>query len=534
MFTKQDKQKDALRSAVAGACRKMCAVGLMAVLLSACGGGGGSGASAPNTNPSGGTGSGTGTGTGGTGSGGTGGGGSNTTPASALTKPVVYLADQDIYETDELYLTIPGAPGSVTKLSAPVAQGGYVDAFRLMPSGDAVVYMADQNILGRFELFMVSLTNPEVSVPLSAPLTPDRDVLDFTISPDGTKIAYRADMDEDNRYELYVVDMQDPGSAVKLNGTLAPNGWVRSDYKFSPDSTSVLYRADGDTTDVLELYLVSTAAPGQPQKVNGTLVAEGDVVNEFHFTPDGSRIGYIADQTTDEVLELYVVSTDALGAATKINGELTAEGDVCRFKFSPDSQRAAYCADQETDGLIELFTVSLSEPGHSIKLNPTLVTDGRVNSDFVFSADSSFIVYTSEQDVAGLDELFRVDIANPGVSTKLNAPLVAGGDVDVFKLSADNTRVAYLAAQEEAGVWEVFEVELAQPGASTKISAPMSFGGVYWFDYAEDDTHIVYMAAQDAEFAHLFDVSLAQPGVSSKLNGPLVLGGEVWDFLIAP
>lgn len=431
MFT-IDTQAATVRRTVATICRNACTVGLMAVLLSACGGGGGgSSPAADNANPSGGSASNTGLGggsggggSGGSGSGGSGsgdggsGGGSNA-PTAGLTKPVVYLANQDIADSDELYVTIPGAPGTTTKISASLVAGGWVDDFYVMPSGDSVVYTADQDILGRYELFMVSLANPGVSTRMNAPLTPNRDVLDFTVSPDGTKIAYRADVDADDAYELYLVDVQKPGMAVKLNGTLAPNGWVRSDYKFSPDSTQVLYRADGDVADVLELYLVNIASPGQPQKVNGTLVAGGDVLNEFMFSPDGATIGYIADQETDETLELFVVPTSALGNSMKVSGPLVADGDVCRFKFSPNSERVAYCADEKTDGVIELFTVSLAAPEQSVKLNPTLVAGGRVNSDFVFSADSSFIVYTSEQDVSGLDELFMVEIANPGVSTKL-------------------------------------------------------------------------------------------------------------------
>lgn len=375
MFT-IDTQAATVRRTVATICRNACTVGLMAVLLSACGGGGGgSSPAADNANPSGGSASNTGLGggsggggSGGSGSGGSGSGGGSNAPTAGLTKPVVYLANQDIADSDELYVTIPGAPGTTTKISASLVAGGWVDDFYVMPSGDSVVYTADQDILGRYELFMVSLANPGVSTRMNAPLTPNRDVLDFTVSP---------------------------------------------------DSTQVLYRADGDVADVLELYLVNIASPGQPQKVNGTLVAGGDVLNEFMFSPDGATIGYIADQETDETLELFVVPTSALGNSMKVSGPLVADGDVCRFKFSPNSERVAYCADEKTDGVIELFTVSLAAPEQSVKLNPTLVAGGRVNSDFVFSADSSFIVYTSEQDVSGLDELFMVEIANPGVSTKL-------------------------------------------------------------------------------------------------------------------
>ena len=37
-----------------------------------------------------------------------------------------------------------------------------------------------------------------------------------------------------------------------------------------------------------------------------TLVADGDVVWRFLFSPDGRRVVYRADQDTDEVFELYV------------------------------------------------------------------------------------------------------------------------------------------------------------------------------------------------------------------------------------
>src|SRR5690606_3747112 len=110
---------------------------------------------------------------------------------------------------------------------------------------------------------------------------------------------------------------------------------------------------------------------------------------------------------------------------------------------------------------------------------------------FVFDSQTSFVVYTAEQDQSGLDELYRVDLDNPGTATKLNAPLVANGDVDYFKLTADDSRVAYIAAQEDPSVWELFEVKLAEPGIATKMSAPMAESGVYWFDYAEGDSHLV-------------------------------------------
>jgi hypothetical protein len=315
-----------------------------------------------------------------------------------------------------------------------------------------------------------------------------------------------------------------------MNGTLAPNGYVRSGYSFSPDGSKLLYRADATVADVIELYVVDVNAPGQAQKVNPTLVNEGDVYGQFRWTPDGTKIVYIADQVTNDQLELFVVSADSLGQATRLNGAMIPQGDLCNFAIAPNSERVAYCADQDTDGVIELYTVAFDAPGQSTKLNPPLPAGGRVNADYVFSQDASFVIYTAEQDAAGLDELYRVDIANPGSAVKLNPPLAAGGDVAVFALRADESRVGYVAAQDNPAVWEIYEVELDHPGVATKVSGPMAFEGVYWFDYAEEDTHIVYLADQDRDEAELYDVDLAAPGVSTKLSGALVAGGEVWSY----
>ncbi|HEY0939778.1 MAG TPA: hypothetical protein VGE08_06750 [Steroidobacter sp.] len=528
-----------MKSSVAAACRSALSVGLLAVLLTGCGGGGSGGASgstgSSNSGGSSGNTGGSSGNTGGSGDTGTGGnnGGNSGGPASML-EPVLYLADQDTNDMDELYLSIPGSPGSVTKINAPLVAGGWVSDYDILASGNAVVYRADQNVLGRNELFMTSFSNPGSSTRLSQTLTPNRDVIDFETSPDGTKVAYRADVDADDVYELYLVNVANPGNAQKLNGALPPSGWVRGNYAFSPDSSKVLYRADEDTAGVLELYLVDVGSPGQAQKVNAPLTAGGNVSAEFRFSADGTKIGYVADQDTDETLELYVVATDALGSATKVSGPMGSTGDVCRFKFSPDSQRVAYCADQDTDGLIELYTVALNAPGQSVKLNSTLVAGGRVHTDYQFSSDSSFIVYRADQEQVDIAELYQVKLATPGVTTKLNQPLIAGGDVENFRLTGDDSRVAYLAEQDAADVWEIYEVALAQPDTATKVSAPMSSDGVYYFKYAEDFTRIVYTAAQQSATIELYDVALSHPGQATKISGPMTTGGEVWDFVLMP
>jgi Tol biopolymer transport system component len=363
----------------------------------------------------------------------------------------------------------------------------------------------------------------------------DQDVEDFKVSPNSDFVVYKADEDILNRIELYRVNLANPGVSTKLSAPLTVDRDVR-DFAISPDSSKVLYRADPGTLDAHELFLVNVAAPGTSQQVHPELTAGGEVSSAYRFSPDGTKVGYVADQEVDDQQELFVASVANPGVSTKLNGPMTTGGSVCRFEFSHDSTRVAYCGDQETDEVMELFMVSLATPGVSQKLNATLVSGGNVGSHYDFSSDDTFIVYEAEQDVVGRNELYRVDLAAPGVATKLNAPIVAGGGVwpGAFKLRPDGQHVDYYANQEIVQVWELYAVALANPGAATKLTPTMAGVGMYDFDYTKDGARVVYSAAQDTEFVDLYSVELSAPAVSTKLNGTLAAGGDVWDFTLIP
>ena len=399
--------------------------------------------------------------------------------------PVIYVADQTTAGIDELYMVDPAAPGGSVRLSAPLVTGGNVYDFALSPDGKSAIYIADAEIDTRYELYRVMLNAPRVATKLNPQLQTNRDVMDFQQTPDGSKVVYRADGPTIGLYDLYLVDLASPGASAKLSGALTPGGSVRSGYTISPDSARVLYRADQEVVDHLELFSVAIASPGASAKMSSQLVADGNVSSGFGFSPDSTHVAYVADQDVDGVLELYHATVASPGVTEKLNGPLVAGGSLCNFAFSPDSQRVAYCADQDTDEVTELYTVALSAPGASTKLSPALVAGGDVMAGYQFSADSSFLLYVADQEVDEKIELFRVDVAAPGVTTKINGELVADGDVWDFKFRPDGTHAGYVATQEDLAVYELYEVAFDAPAVSTKLSAPMVGAGLWQFEYAE-------------------------------------------------
>jgi Tol biopolymer transport system component len=110
---------------------------------------------------------------------------------------------------------------------------------------------------------------------------------------------------------------------------------------------------------------------------------------------------------------------------------------VDQYKFSPDGATIVYIADQDVNMAHDLYAVDVTDPGVSTKLNPPLVADGDLCT-FDFSPDST-----------------------KGVSVKINGTLPAGGDVSVFAINPDGLQLTYAADQDTEGVADLYNVDLS-------------------------------------------------------------------------
>jgi roadblock/LC7 domain-containing protein len=162
------------------------------------------------------------------------------------------------------------------------------------------------------------------------------------------------------------------GPPTKLNVALPAGGDVADDAVFSPDGSLVLYRADQTMNDVMELFSVPSAG-GTPIRLNGALAEDGDVTR-VSFSPDGNRVVYLADQDTNDVFELFTVPSLG-GTPLKISGPMTVGGNVTEWQFSPDGHSVVYCADQDIDEQFELYSVSFTD-----ELPGDFNRDGLVNA----------------------------------------------------------------------------------------------------------------------------------------------------------
>src|SRR5262249_27668900 len=160
----------------------------------------------------------------------------------------------------------------------------------------------------------------------------------------------------------------------------------------------------------------------------------------FVVSADGSTVVYLADQDADDVFELFSVAIDGSAGPTKLNGPLVSGGDVVAgCCVSADGKRVGYVADQETDEKFELFSSDGSAP---VKLSGAMIAAGDVQFDPLLSADGAWVFFRADPLVDGRVALFRVPSDGSASRLALSGSIVAGGQVQAgFRVTPDASRV---------------------------------------------------------------------------------------------
>jgi len=391
---------------------------------------------------------------------------------------VIYQADAATDNMFDLWLVDVDIPEVATRLNPAMVAGGSIHPFIAFNSGiDHVLYRADQEVDDQSELYLVSLDNPGTAERVNPALDTDEDVFGFQLSPDQSQVLYLADMDTDTVNELYLTELSSPGTSTKINSALVVGGSVSS-FNFNPDGTSIAYRADQITDNAFELFLIDLANPGTSQKINPDFVA-GRSVLSHQFTPDGQAIVYTADQDVDDEVNLYKVDISNPGVSTRLNPPLNTDEDISFFRVIPDGSGVVYTADEDVEGVRELYLMRFPSPGMSVKLNSSFPLNPGGISNFNISPDGKRVYYVSEENLAGQTEIYVVELDNPGISIRVNPPLAASrfGVANPLPFRPDSERVTYLVDEKEDGEFEVFIGDINKPDQGTRMNAALVAGG---------------------------------------------------------
>lgn len=371
------------------------------------------------------------------------------------------------------------------------------------------------------------------------------------LSPNGRFAAFVGDFATDGIDDVYVVDL-DAATRTPINvSNLSIAGTRVQDIFWSPASNRIAYIADAVVVGRNDLYLVdlaNPASPGSPRNISPPLagVANDISPNDVVWSPNGARIAYRADATTDGVFELFAVDVtnpNAPGPARKLHPDLDAAEDCeADFEWSSDSRGVLFRCDFVAAGIDELWFTDVTAP---------VIGTARVNS-FAYGANEdvatngygfvpgalSRAYYLADEAHNGTNELFLVGFSaqTPSAPVRVVPPLPAGRSISHVRWNPAGTRVAFRADLDTPNREDLYVVDVsgALPAIPTRVTVNMQPNGdidplnqdFASFEWSPDGTRIAFIADYDVdevEQAYVADVRAAPytvSVVSPALNDP--------------
>jgi Tol biopolymer transport system component len=337
----------------------------------------------------------------------------------------VFIADKETVGIPELYSVPIDGSSAPTKISAGLtfAPGkAGVSAFQISPDSARVVFLADPaTASGVNEIFSAPLNGSSAPVKLNtAGAVP---VTGFGITPNSAwAVFFGVDTSfASGAAELYRAAIGTALSAVQISDVGQGNaaGDVLS-ASFSPDSAWVVYAGDGLADNIYQLYGVPIAAAGPGSDVQ--LSAALGSVGLLRISADSSRVVYTGDANALGRMEVF---STPIGGGTRIQLNPAMAGDgVSAIEINPAGTRVAYLADQTTAGVNEVYSAQMLVAGSGARLNTPMVSPQYADT-LNIGPDGTTVLYEADQTTPGTYELYRVPIdasAGPSMLHDVAAP----------------------------------------------------------------------------------------------------------------
>jgi hypothetical protein len=432
---------------------------------------------------------------------------------------VLYRGDLEVDGLVEIWSVAPwGSAASAVKLNGPLAGAGVL-YFRVGEAGDRIAYVAET--AGGRQAWSVPFAGPSaLGVRLDPPAVGDETLLNVLFRPDGAHLllqfhdlvassariftvptagpaaaailladetpggcaALAVDFTPDSAHLVFagfcppgatprqlwsVPAAGPPTAAVSLGGSVVAGGAIQS-LVLSPDSQYLVFSADRLVDERVELFSVPVTGPTAAlERLNPTLVANGDVLGGFQISPDSTRVAYIADQLSDERFFPYSVpiAGPSTEAVTLYQGILMTGGDVLDLAFTPDSTRVVFRFDLAVDQRFDLYWAPAdgSLPQARITNRGSNPAPARsVAFRWYVHPDGERVIYQFDEAAAGDDRgIGEQRLVGPYTAdARLNGVPVAGGKVSYFELFPDGAGLVYRADETTDEKFELFTTDL--------------------------------------------------------------------------
>jgi Tol biopolymer transport system component len=327
------------------------------------------------------------------------------------------------------------------------------------------------------------------------------------VSPDGRQIAMRAMAASDSVRQNYLRDTD--GSNLRKISQLANPAAVVLPAVWAPDSSALVYTADGDTADVFELYRVDRDGANHeklndPLNVNETLfgpiwspdsryiafqirtiggsfgkalgiydtrtgtqarvaVPQTIVPESVRWSPTSEKLAYLRydNDSTGNKWEVYTLNADGSDHDGPFNGSLGSELYLADYKWSPNGRylaqlfrrRAASLSGEHAIRFLNIYDLEASNPAsaskrvHDFRLySTTNSNDCRDYCGFEWSQAGTELIFLSDADTGSFIEPWSYNVAG-GTSRELNHGLPDPVNYDVSRILGTTADDRYLLYQ---------------------------------------------------------------------------------------
>ena len=271
----------------------------------------------------------------------------------------------------------------------------------------------------------------------------------------GQRVVYVATQDTDAFLELHSVAIDGSGE-VQLAEPPISDALSFSTFEVST-SGFVVYTAEGDTEDQVELYSVPLLGGAAPVKLNGPLIPEGDVDSRIALTADGARVVFSADDLENHRLEVFSAPVDGSAPAVRLSGVMD---DVtgADFQLDPDSARLVirrFGPFASPGGVTQLISVPIDGTSAPLALDESIAY-----ASFTLLGGGERVLYTKPGPCSLVDlEIFLVSTSG-GTPVRVNRPLELNGRASGYAVSSPG--IVYIANQDDPGQYELFQAVITK------------------------------------------------------------------------
>lgn len=426
----------------------------------------------------------------------------------------------------ELHSTKIDGTGDKILMGASAANPvGGLTTYSLTPDQETIIAIADLEANdNEFHLYTIKVSTGEIKK-ISGSLINGGDVKDFTLSPDGTQVIFRADKDIDETIELYAVKL-DGTNLRKLNNPFVAGKSVQADYKISPDGNWVSYRDNSLVASGTDLFISSLNSSQVIKITNSVFSGASDAL----WSPDSQEIALRAEIDSTGCLGLYVYNIASANRKIISTACDASYKDTQTYVWSNDSTKIAFgnatintrldlwIANRDGTEKIHLVTTTANWNGvySGYKENSIRITPD--NQYVVFQADLRGIANSTASGMRF--SLYSIKADGTGSPVMLHSDPVntAVRDFPLINMNTDGSRVVFTGDLEVDNIYELYASSI-DGSNQRKISPaiPNQFGAVYsgTQQYFYDWTHnsVTYLA--DTTIDSVAELYISDIGVAA-------------------